>query len=278
MHTPLSNTQRCLHQVPLREAAGLFPLRPCLGSPKSYWGAAWGPPLAKLSEFRASTKSMLFSAHRIFLLPPRATLVLWNRTRVKEGAPDPKDRKIHFQGLPPSPALWTHLFFPLHLALPGPSHGASLQGVQSPPASKASRPDKSHMLTATPSQGLRRYAFVEFCFLCYPGSPKGNKGWVPGISGPQQATSLCSDLREVPIKASPDSQASSWRKVKGTTDVHRAGLDTGLVTQRCSRGHTGLAAALSRAAAPDNKLSRKWTCPLMPRDSPESGHRHREAP
>lgn len=108
--------------------------------------------------------------------------------------------------------------------------------------------------------------------------PQGNKGWVPGISGPQRATSLCSDLREVPIKASLDSQASSWRKVKGTSDVHRAGLDTGLVTQRCSRGHTGLAAALSRAAAPDNKLSRKWTCPLMPRDSPESGHRHREAP
>lgn len=199
--------------------------------------------------------------------------MLWNRTRVKEGASDPKDREIHFQGLPPSPALWTHLLLPLHLALPGPSHGARLQGVQSPPASKASRPDKSHTLTATPSRCLRMYAFVEFCFHCYPGSPKGNN-----ISGPQRATPLCSDLWEVPIKASLDSQASSWRKVKGTSDVHRAGLDTGLVTQRCSRGHTGLAAALSRAAAPDNKLSRKWTCPLMPRDSPESGHRHREAP
>lgn len=70
----------------------------------------------------------------------RATPAFWNRTKVKKGAADPKDKGMDFQELPPSPPLSTRLLFPLHLALPGPPCRASLQGLQQPPASKAPRP------------------------------------------------------------------------------------------------------------------------------------------
>lgn len=136
MLTSVSSIQRCLHQVPLWEGAGLISPNPCPESPKSYREALWESCLAKSGP----AQSQCFFCPQDLPVASRATPAFWNRTRGKKGAADPKDGGTHFQELPPSPPLSTGLLFPLHLALPGPPCRASLQGCQQPPASKAPRP------------------------------------------------------------------------------------------------------------------------------------------
>lgn len=117
--------------------------------------------------------------------------------------------------------IGTHWPLPLHLVFPGPPHGASLQGAQSPPASKASRPRSITRLMAVPSLHPRM-CFRWILFLLFPRLPQGKQrpGWVPGIQGPQRATSLCSDLlREAPIKASSPSREPGQQLEEGEEDT-----------------------------------------------------------
>lgn len=161
----------------------------------------------------------------------------------------------HVRGLPAGPACSLH----------------------SPPASKASRPDKSHMLTAAQPQHPARSLLGGLVDVTQapPRETKARMGaWHLRASQSGDPHSK----RPVPLQ----SQASSWRKVRGTDGQLTSHPPDGRPGQGLS--HRG---ALEVTGRPQCGLGRQHlptnspgggTCLLMPSDSPVPGCGHTEAP
>ena len=174
MLTSLSSIHGYLHRVPLREGAGLISPHLCPESPKSYREALWESCLANSGPAQS----------RCLFLPTGPSCGLQSypcileQDKGEERSCWPKGQR---NGLPRAPSLTTPLN-PLALSSPFGTSRASLQGQPSrtPTAScfKGSQAQINHTGWQPPRPSAQGCVLLlDFCFRCYPGSPKGNKGW-----------------------------------------------------------------------------------------------------
>lgn len=196
-------------------------------------GPQWQTPSQQVSAF--SVRGELWNME----MPSRGLLHRPGRPKSQLGRLASSSLSIwHVRGLPAGPACSLH----------------------SPPASKASRPDKSHMLTAAQPQHPARSLLGGLVDVTQapPRETKARMGaWHLRASqsgGPHSKP-------PVPLQ----SQASSWRKVRGTdgqltSQPPRGQAWTGTITQRGPGGHR-VATVRSGEAAPANKLSRRRHLP-----------------
>ena len=123
MLTSLSSIQRCLHQVPLWEGAGLISPHPCPESPKSYREALWESCLANSGP--AQSQCLFLSTGPSCGLQSYPCIL--EQDKGKERSYWPKGRR---NALPRAPSLTT----PLHrLALSSP-FGTSRTSLQGQPS------------------------------------------------------------------------------------------------------------------------------------------------
>ena len=192
-----------------------------------------GSPLGVLlGKLRASPVNAFFCPQDL-PVASRATPEFWNRTKLKKGAADPKDRGTHFQEHPPSHPSQPACSFLSIWHFQGLPAGPAFKDCNSLLLQRLPGPDKSHRLTAAPSQHPRMCAFLGFFCCCYPGSPTGNKGWDGcltswGLNSPPLSPLSSRKLPSKPLLRARQTaggrergQMGDWPKTSGPG--HRAG-------------------------------------------------------